>query len=173
MYALLEFRMHKRTKSLPVPTRRTNIRLIKQRNNSDCAVCCFAMLTGIPYKRVLELIGDCYHPEKGTSSTETALLRLGYKQKRIPIKGMPGAFEVAPVHFKQLFVPYELSSEYFLEQLWGRRALLSVPSLNYKGGSHAILWDGQRVLDPSRKKTYKSLEGMKPTRVFVFNEMLA
>jgi hypothetical protein len=43
--------------------------MIEQRHMHDCAVCCFAMLSGWQYEDVVALIGDCYHPKRGHSYT--------------------------------------------------------------------------------------------------------
>lgn len=152
--------------------RRKNVRLIKQRpGRGDCAVCCLAMLTGIPYDKVVKLIGNTYHPDKGMMDDDTALERLGLRKKHIPVKGLKGAFHIEYVDYKPLYgKPYELSAEYWVDQIWGRRALLSVPSLNYKNGSHMVYWHYDRLFDPSTKKTYKEFKELKPTEIVLFME---
>jgi hypothetical protein len=42
----------------------------------------------------------------------------------------------------------------FKRILKGKRAVMSVPSLNFTNKGHAIFWDGSKLLDPSNLKRY-------------------
>lgn len=150
--------------------RRKSVRLIKQKGPSDCAICCLSMLTGIPHGKVIKLVGDCWHPKMGMANTEKSLERIGFRMKRTKHPTLP-AWRVEYLDFKPLRgKPYEISAEYWRDQIWGRRALLSVPSLNNPGGSHMVYWHYDRLFDPSPKKTYKDFDDLMPTKIVLFME---
>lgn len=144
--------------------------LINQKKPDDCAVCCMTMLTGRDYEDVYKTIGDAYVKGKGMVNDEAAMERLGYKKRRIPSKRVEGAYKVEYVDFKVLFKPHEISPEYFRGMVWGRRALITAPSLNVEGGAHMIYWHYDKLFDPSNKKTYTKLEDVKPKELILFLE---
>ena len=49
------------------------------------------------------------------------------------------------------------SSAFWAEILWGRRAILSVDSLNNEGGKHAIFWNGMKILDPQNGTVFDGI----------------
>jgi hypothetical protein len=138
------------------------INLVMQRTQSDCGVCCLAMVTGRPYEDVLAAIGDAYDLEKGLGNEQEALRRLGYA----------GAYRHGqPMgDFVCLHRGYAISPDFFRDMAWGRRALLSVPSLNKPGGWHMVYYDGVRVLDPSQRRTYEQFTDLKPDELVLFRE---
>lgn len=147
------------------------MRLFKQKGSSDCAVACLVMLTGMPYKKIIKLIGDAWHVDKGMSDIGKALERLGYvKEKKIPVKGLKGAWRCEAQDFMEVRRQYEISAQFFKDQLWGRRALLSVPSLNIPDGWHMIYWHYDKIYDPSPKKTYERFFDLKPEEIVIFME---
>ena len=151
--------------------KRQSVRLVRQKTSSDCAPCCLTMLTGLPYRKVIALIGDTFHPEKGMLETVKGLERLGLvREKKIPVKGLSGAYRIEPVDFMEIRRQYEISAQFFKDQLWGRRALLSVPSLNNPGGFHMVYWHYDRIFDPSTKKTYERFFDLKPEEIIIFME---
>ena len=54
--------------------------------------------------------------------------------------------------------------------LRGRKAILQVPSLNYKNGSHMVFWDGHELFDPSNHQIYRWLNQCTPEYIWIFNE---
>jgi hypothetical protein len=54
--------------------------------------------------------------------------------------------------------------------LYGRRALLQVPSLNFEGKSHLIAWDGRELWDPSKLKVYTDIKDVQWEWVWLINE---
>ncbi len=135
--------------------------LIKQRNASDCAICCIAMATGKAYEEVLEAAGEDFDPERGLRSEHAVLTRLGLSY---------GFEKGEPVGD---FVSYHrglLSAEFFRNFAWGRGALVTVPSLNIQGGWHMVFWDGHHVLDPSEGKTYSEFGQLMPDELVLFRE---
>ena len=130
------------------------------------------MATGIPYEKALKLVTGThtYAHDKGMYDTERCLELVGLIRKRVPVKAVKGAYKLVDVDFKSYRKPREISEEYFRDMLWGRRALLSVPSLNYEGGFHMIYWHYDKVYDPSTKKVYTSFDQLRPREIIVFME---
>lgn len=128
----------------------------KQKTPNDCAIACFKMITGRRYNDVLKTVGDEYEPGKGLRSVQISLERLGFGDD----------------DFFRHIRPFLLSPEYFRRLAWGRKALLTVPSLNIKDGWHMVYYDGKKLHDPSTKKTYKRFEDLKPEQIVVFQEGL-
>jgi hypothetical protein len=122
----------------------------KQRAHDDCTICCIAMATGLSYETVMSVAsasvgGYRYRGALGTMSPKGVLLDLGYGVRRVGMEAMD-----APQR--------ELV-------LSGKRAILSVPSLNGFVGHHDIYWDGCQLHDPSNGETYgpDGLSGVTPT----------
>jgi hypothetical protein len=122
----------------------------KQRAHDDCTICCIAMATGLSYETVMSVAsasvgGYRYRGALGTMSPKGVLLDLGYGVRRVGMEAMD-----APRR--------ELV-------LSGKRAILSVPSLNGFVGHHDIYWDGCQLHDPSNGETYgpDGLSGVTPT----------
>lgn len=136
--------------------------MVKQRADDDCAVCSIAMATGLPYEEVLEKIGDAYKPGEGMYHPSIALERLGFKYT------FENGIPVGDIVCKHRGI---LSPDFFRSFAWGRRALLSVPSLNIPGGMHMVYWDGAQVFDPSNKKIYTEWKQLLPTHIVLFREM--
>lgn len=130
--------------------------LIPQRADDDCTICAIAMATGLPYERVMTaaegaLGGYRYGGKPGTMSPRGVLLDLGLAAERV----ICGAHIAIVRKF-----------------LWGRRAILSMPSLNGFDGHHDVYWDGRAVHDPSPKTTYPpdALAAVKPLYAVLFDE---
>ena len=131
--------------------------LIKQKTNYDCALACLAMASGKKYDDIFDT-EFCKRIEKATTCTgddlEEAYSRAGFyrdkNRKNIYVLGSPISL------VKQL--------------IWGRKAMLQVPSLNYENSEHFIFWDGINLFDPSTKQTYNYLQNVIITRVTIFKE---
>lgn len=121
------------------------------------------MIVGRPYEEVAAAIGDVYDPERGIANTSMALARLG-----IPQVYHADLHQPSPGHY--FMHRYVVGPEYLRMFAWGRRALMSVPSLNHEGGSHLIFWNGLRVFDPSRLKTYTDFDQLLPNELTLFRE---
>ncbi len=137
--------------------------LVKQRTPHDCAVACMAMLTGRTYDSVMAAIGDAFDPEKGMAREETALKRLGFDNSYA--SGEPAG------NFVCLRRDWCISTKFFRRLAWARRALMSVPSLNFEGGWHMVYFDGREVYDPSNMKTYSRFEQLEPDEMVLFSEV--
>lgn len=136
--------------------------LVVQRVGSDCSICAIAMLSGRAYEEIVELAGKDYDPNKGMWSVQGTLERLGLSH----------AYENGqPIgDFVQLHKGFEISAEFFRSLAWGRRALISVPSLNIPGGFHMVYCDGRTVFDPSPKQRYERFDQLLPVELVLFRE---
>ncbi len=100
------------------------ITFVQQPTSDSCVSACLAMLLGIPVERVLEEFHDRYK-----------------------------AHEVKPFDYLagKIQAHYPVDAEEDLE--WDRVYLLGVPSLNIRGGMHAVLLDTRggklRLYDPN------------------------
>lgn len=129
----------------------------KQISGSDCGICCLVMLTGRGYDDIIEAVGGNYDPGKGLLSTQFALEDIGYSN--CPEFG----------NFKQFRKSFGLASELYTSLIWGRKALITVPSLNIDG-FHMLYYDGIKLHDPSNKKTYSKLEDLPIVSFVLFKE---
>jgi len=131
--------------------------IVKQRYNSDCYLACLAMAASKPYEELFSK-EFCNKIEEAKicsgSNLEEAILLAGFIKDET-ISSIYISWGNAPGLIKNL--------------LWGRKAILQVPSLNKKGGSHAIFWTGSEIIDPSNKQTYFWLETVILEYVWIFN----
>jgi hypothetical protein len=134
---------------------------IEQRNSSDCGICCIAMALALPYEEVLAAAHDCWSVENGLKSESKVLERLGLNGS---------FFNGHPCGDFVCFHSDILSPHFFLNFAYGRRALMTVPSLNHEGLWHMVYWDGTDVHDPSRFKKYVLFCDLKPREMVLFRE---
>lgn len=147
---------------------------IHQRTSHDCGVAAIAMFCDLTYEEALEL---CLRPD-GEGEYAHPIYREGWGMNRENI-----AFQYLGLWsydnqndnkvrcFRKM--PY-IEASYFRQIIWGRRAMVMVPSLNIEGGFHFVCYDGEKVLDPNDpatgKKVYTKLEELAPIEVWVHRE---
>jgi hypothetical protein len=132
--------------------------VIKQRLATDCGICSLAMLAGITYEEAIAIAGNDFDPLQGMSFFSGSLKRLGLSSQYE--KG------VAVGDFVNLHRGI-LSPSFFRQLAWGRKALVSLPSLNYPEKHHMIYYDGRDVFDPSPLKTYDKFSDLLPDELIV------
>ncbi len=125
------------------------------------------MFTGLPYETVFEAAHHehVFHPKKGMFDASKVLRNLGFGQANLggSYEKLEGAreFTSSPYYFDQYVSP-----EFIRKMLWGRPALLSVPSRNKSHGWHYVYYDGKEVQDPQNgrrgKRFYTKLEELEP-----------
>jgi hypothetical protein len=96
--------------------------------------------------------GDCMR------ASLTSILDLPNDPKKIPLSGAADWWKTAPKFLRKFGLVLRYDEKAFWKQgYW----MASVKSLNFEGGSHAIVMRGTRVAhDPSTKKRYKTGEDM-------------
>ena len=106
---------------------------IKQRDKWDCVIASVAMMTESDYENVLEIYEKLYPNHKKNGLTDDEIFHLLQQ------------FGVRPILVDAVFS--------------GLDGIMFLPSRNDKNGSHAVYFDGQRVLDPNyqfKNKKYYS-----------------
>jgi hypothetical protein len=140
--------------------------LIHQRTDDDCTLCCIAMATGLTYEQVAEGAKRArmgYVPGKGTRSTYFVLQELGFASKVL------FALERKAIVPGMIADPQRILATC----IWGRRAIVSLPSLNGWPGHHDVYWDGHVLHDPNTKPNLYAtadLDSVDPEQVVILNE---
>lgn len=130
------------------------IQKIKQKNNFDCSRACLKMLTGWDYDRITEIVG--YEAgdiipvtEWGRAWTSTTdndivhvLWRAGMEPMSYDLRWWGNTYRRG------------ISNWEFYMYLLDRVAIITVPSLNYEGSFHSIIYNRGEIIDPSKKKQY-------------------
>lgn len=129
--------------------------LIKQRGPSDCVLAAIAMAAGKAYDELWTQDDyDRVTADKGVSDEEPWMLRAGFKKGE---------------HYRRVHL-WGREMDVVKTLLEGRRAMLSVHSLNNDGGYHMVYWDGKQILDPSTQRTYLHLWSVVLISVIIFYE---
>ena len=134
---------------------------VPQRDRYDCVIAAAAMFVGVSYEQAFEAAEPYYRPRKVKG-------RYGVRDVNATLNGL-----VSPDKYRGLWLPLEFVSPHFVRQLlWGRRALITTPSLNTRGGMHVVYYDGHRVYDPQQppKKVYQDFEELTPTEAWIWRE---
>jgi hypothetical protein len=136
----------------------------KQRNAFDCCLAASASLMGKVYDDIFsQEFQDYIEAKKGTygEDVDRVLAMVGLSSDRyehiVNYVGTKKEFSNwAQVTYRGL--------------LWGRRALIQVPSLNNEGKSHLIAWDYDELWDPSNNKIYTGMDQVLVEHAWVINE---
>ena len=105
---------------------KNEMELIKQKEFGGCGVACLAMVTGKKYDQILSEIDDIFGRNLQNDGLSDAEI-VSYLSEQ------PGFKSVRSTTTRPDWRP----------------AILTVPSLNYIGLLHYIVWDGERYLDPA------------------------
>lgn len=129
--------------------------MIKQRATFDCFLACLAMATNRPYEEMFDP-EFCAKIEKakGTGGKDM--------DEAIRLSGL------TEEDYKCIYSEGLRTSGNFKQILWGRKAIIQVPSLNIEEGMHCIFWTGSEILDPSNKQVYHWLSHVSPVYVWIF-----
>lgn len=145
--------------------------LVRQRGSDDCGIAAVAMFTDFTYEHVRRaaIASDGFRPGKGTNSVGSILRELGFRwDNLITTEEKPDTRPYRTLHFNN----YYISAEFCRDQLWGRPCMMSVPSLNTRGGWHLIFYDGDRVYDPQNgrrgKRYYNDFKALFPRSATVW-----
>jgi len=154
--------------------------LIQQRyegdkQRKDCFLCSAAMAAGVDYDTAWSRLEDDLRQALGPSGRgpqgdqcDRILKHLGFDRVMVPARRGPPTDE--PGDFWVLFMLPEYATHGFLRNiLWGRRALIQVPSKNYAGEHHIVYWDGRALFDPSNERMWAWPE-IHPIYIWLFDE---
>ena len=132
--------------------------MVKQKATSDCFLACLAMVTDQDYEKMFNAkFCAKIESEHGVYGKDI--------EKAFDLAGLTSA------DYRSISIPLTIGTNGMLKVLlWGRRAILQVPSLNFENGHHAIFWTGEEVLDPSNKQVYHWLSGVNLEHVWIFEE---
>jgi hypothetical protein len=155
--------------------------LIRQRGRSDCGVAAVAMFTGRSYEEVRAAGLRCrqFHPKSGMANCGYVLEALGFHYENLGRHPDHPAPNPEGPQFRSVtlirWAAGVLHPKVFRQFLWGRRALLSIVSLNQgPDGRHLVYYDGSRVLDPQEgrrgKKFATSLDDVDIEDAWVWQE---
>lgn len=130
----------------------------KQRHKSDCMLACVAMAVGRPYEELW--------PEEFQQEVAEAGCNDKRDERALGIAGL-----TKDVDYRAVCLQVTANEFRLRQMLWGRRAILQVPSLNYERGQHAVYWDGATLHDPSNLQVYRWLDHCGTINwVWIFNE---
>lgn len=142
---------------------------VLQKTNHDCMLACIAMAAGKTHEELWtqedidELVAM-----KGSSDdhTRTLLEKAGFEPYvNGEISKIVWSINIWDSHSREPFVQRLLS---------GRRAIISVPSLNNYGGWHVVYWDGHKLYDPNylkeEKQYYRWIDQLAPRKIWIFDE---
>lgn len=136
--------------------------LISQRSPSDCAFCCVAMALGISYEALEAKAGAAFmHLMNNGAGCDAAMERALFSAI-----GLVRDADFTERHFGLSWCNYAHARGI----LWGRRAIITVRSLNIEDGFHAVFWNGAELFDPSPKKRYAQLTEFDPLSAILFRE---
>lgn len=138
----------------------------KQRYTNDCCLAASASLMGIDYDVAFPKEWQEERGEKGTYGNDevaktfemVGLIKGSYKQIYNYLGPGEENWEVT------------VRKQVINALLWGRRALIQVPSLNFEGKSHLVAWEYDELWDPSNLKTYTELGQFVPEWIWILDE---
>lgn len=135
--------------------------LLKQQSNNDCYLACVANATGKNYQSTF--------PEEFLALVESTPGVQGAMIEQV--WEMCGLKE--NVDYWDYYCGHGgVSAQWVHYFIQGRRAILTVPSLNNPPPAcHAVYWDGRTLHDPSNLQVYKYLEQCYPSRIVIFNQL--
>lgn len=133
--------------------------MVKQRTNCDCALAVLSMASGREYDDLYDA-EFCARIEAAKTCTGDDLIE-AYRR---------AGFEKGK-NLREIYVGQGQSMPVVRQMIWGRKAMIQVPSLNYEGVEHFIYWNGREILDPSTKQVYRYLQHLFPTYVMIFDEI--
>ncbi len=140
--------------------------LIHQHFPTDCMIASIAMALDLPWQEVYEAAIECgvYKADHSTGirDEDTLLEHLGLVREA-SYKGVVG-------DFTQWHCEWNITPKFYISKLWGRPAILSVPSLNNPGGWHAVYYDGYELFDPNppSRNRYDTVTDLQVKDVVVF-----
>jgi hypothetical protein len=144
--------------------------LITQRRDRDCYLCCVSMAASVSHAYIRGKLTHEELAEMDLKGTSGPLL-----EKIMSIAGLTRGTHFQSIHAGYLLTDahdlVELKTKMLRLLLWGRRAIIQVPSLNLDNEMHVVYWDGSALFDPSTKLRYERWEDVPLNNyITIFNE---
>jgi hypothetical protein len=138
------------------------VQLINQRTQTECAIASVAMAFKLDYDYVLNIAYISNAKDNEDTGTHTHSL----------LNALKAEYRCVYDHNKKM------GPGAWRDILCGRRAILSVDSLNIESGKHALYWNYNEVLDPQNgnvvngepKKFFTSLDDMQIETAYILCE---
>jgi hypothetical protein len=155
---------------------------IKQRGPSDCGVAATAMFAGRSYEETLAAAHRCgknvFSWKAGMTDPARLLEEMGFHWENLGRHKDHPAPNPDGIQFRSLGLAWTnrvIDPRYHAKFFWGRRALLSVHSLNnFPDGRHLVYCDGVRIFDPQEgrrgKKFLVKLEEANISEAWIWKE---
>jgi hypothetical protein len=99
--------------------------VVYQRTDDDCLICSLAMLTGRPYEEIQKIAREC-----------DATFPLGGPMSHSIMRGV--ANKCGFMLFSSIYM------------LWSKPAIIGIVSPTIPNAGHAVVWDGEKIIDPGR-----------------------
>lgn len=132
--------------------------IVKQKSDYDCVLAVLSMASGRKYE---DIFSEEFRQriEDATTCTGDDLIEAyrlaGFEKDK---------------NMRSIYIGHNINPNVLRQLIWGRRAMIQVPSLNHEGSEHFIYWDGYNIFDPSNKQVYKYLQHVFPTYVMIFDD---
>lgn len=131
--------------------------MIKQRNLKDCGICSIAMFLGKSYAEIDRDVRS-YHKMRHGKAFDGICDEI----ERAVLWKHGATFKTHTdfdlVKTKKGFVWQSKNLAKFIGK---KKALISVPSINFPNKGHLIYWDGEKLHDPSNLKRYTPAKAFK------------
>lgn len=133
---------------------------VKQRSDMDCFICCLAMALGRTYEQIADQLGPAFMALVNKQGCDG-------KMEHVAFQALGFVLDVD--YTRRSVMSHWTTVAFAKNMLWGRRALVTLRSMNNMDGWHVVYWNGTEMLDPSTKKTYDWKEA-EPTEMWLLNE---
>jgi hypothetical protein len=133
------------------------MKIVQQRNDHDCMLAAIATVLEKEYD-------ELWTPEFIQKVVDTKGCTHELSNQALSIAGLKEHRDYWNVYTHQ-------ATDSTKALLRGRRAILSVNSLNNRHGNHAVVWDGENLLDVSNKTPFKYIGSVVLCTVWIFNEV--
>jgi ABC-type bacteriocin/lantibiotic exporter with double-glycine peptidase domain len=148
--------------------------IMRQKNLKDCGICCLAMIMDKGYHAVKRDVLFAHRqvngPRQFNGTTQDIDMLVLWKNgiRADTVEAEPSGYRIRYTKKGPLII-YEKKKKNDLKKLlFGKRAILTCPSLNFHDLYHAVYWDGERLHDPSNLKRYNKGRAFKTAIRAVF-----
>lgn len=133
--------------------------MIRQRTSFDCGIASMANLFGVTYEEIAAFFSFKTDEDCSTGPIDAANIGILLRRPVVAIETveMFENYNVCEWYAKTIDARPVMRTPGVWRFLAGRRAIVTVTSLNHKDTHHVVFWDGDRLCDPSNKKRHGPL----------------